>query len=58
MAEEFLQLFLLCRTDPELAAMLGNIVFARTGDTNLAIVHGLHGYFLLEEELPRRRFVR
>ncbi|OWV76299.1 hypothetical protein ATY77_06985 [Rhizobium sp. R634] len=44
MAQQFLQLLLFRRTDPELAAMLRNIVLAWAGNTNLTIVHGLHGY--------------
>jgi hypothetical protein len=57
-AEKFLQLLLLGRTDPKLAAMFGNIVLSRAGNANLAIVHGLHDSFLLRGKPAGRRFVR
>jgi hypothetical protein len=56
--EKFLQLLLLRRADPKLAAMLGNIVLSRAGNANLAIAHGFHGRFLLRGKPTGRRFVR
>ncbi len=57
-AEKFLQLLLLGRADPKLAAMFRNIVLSRAGNANLAIAHGFHDRFLLRGKPAGRRFVR